>query len=319
MQNAERWSALGAGAPVGLGAISGLRGYESQPMSKQERGSPLPTPPGPPNRWLAALWDDVNKVGAATVVAAWAATGRLEVPFVGLAMEAAYLLFVPESSWFRQRLLARQRVREADYRRRLHEQVLPLAGPEYQRVYEAMLHTREAIEKNIPPDEPTSLEMLRQLDYMLEKSSLFTYQLVQYRQYLARLYGDRGRGSTPLEMAQVLMAQADEQIARLRAQLQRPGPEQTRSVLEENIGVLQKKRELLERIATLSQNIVLHLQLFRNSFDLVGGLVQTRAPDEILTVINDAISKAELTATLGEQSSQIDDQIRKLRLDVMAQ
>jgi len=55
---------------------------------------------------VAALREDANLVSLAAVGATWAATGLLAVPFVGLAAEAAYLLFAPESSWFHKRMEA---------------------------------------------------------------------------------------------------------------------------------------------------------------------------------------------------------------------
>lgn len=284
-------------------------------MSDAERETPLPEPPKPPNRFAAALKDDVNKVGAAAIAATWIATGMLAVPFVGLAAEAAYLLFVPESSWFRKRMRARHKAAEAEYRRRLHEDVVRVAGSGYARSYEAMLRIRETVSKHGDPEDETGREMLQQLDYMLEKYSLFTHQMVQYQRYLTQLAGGR-QGGTP-EAAQRLIEQADEQLARLHSQLDRTRDDRTRAVIEQNIDVLDKKRALIQRVGALVQNLSLHLQLFRNSFDLVGGLVQTRAPGEVLSVINEAVSRAELTSTLAEQSGQIDEQIRQLRMDVM--
>ncbi|MBI3945779.1 MAG: hypothetical protein HY321_07660 [Armatimonadetes bacterium] len=287
-------------------------------MSEQNRASGLPEPPKPPNRFLAAIKDDVNKVGLAAIAAAWAASGMLAVPFVGLAAEAAYLLFAPESSWFRKRLHARQQAAEGFYRARLQEAVLPRAESQTRRGYEAMLRARETIGESMDPKEATSREMLRQLDYMLEKYLLFTHQIVQYHRYLAHLHGDRsGRDLAVSELATRLTQLCDDQLERLNNQLRRANDDRTRSVVQQNIDVLQKKRALIERVATMAQNLTLHLQLFRNSFDLVGGLVQTRPPDEVLQVINDAVGKAELTSALNEQSSQIQEEIRQLRLEVL--
>jgi hypothetical protein len=284
-------------------------------MSDAEGKAPLPEPPKPPRRFVSALKDDVNKVGAAAIAAAWIATGMMAVPFVGIAAEAAYLLFVPESSWFRKRVRARHKAAEAEYRRRLHEQVARFAGSSYSRSYDAMLRIRESVAKETDPEDETSGEMLQQLDYMLEKYSLFAYQMVQYQRYLEHLAG--GREGNPADLAQRLVEQANQQLARLHSQLDRTRDDPTRAVIQQNIDVLDKKRALIERLGALVQNLSLHLQLFRNSFDLVGGLVQTRAPGEVLNVINDAISRAELTSTLSEQSGQIDEEIRQLRMEVL--
>jgi len=105
--------------------------------------------------------------------------------------------------------------------------VLPLAGPEIQRQFEEMLRTRDAIEKSVAPDDSTSREMTRQLDYVLEKFLLFTYQIVQWHAYLVRLAGDRAQGAGTQELVDRLMQQLDAQVARLQSQQQRASDDAT--------------------------------------------------------------------------------------------
>lgn len=100
--------------------------------------------------------------------------------------EAGYLLFVPDSQWFARRLAKRYDEEINERRRKLKEQILPTLSPAMQDRYLRLESTRDQIYSECNNDErPWFREVLRKLDFLLEKFLLFGGKEVQFRNYIA--------------------------------------------------------------------------------------------------------------------------------------
>ncbi len=78
-----------------------------------------------PSKLKKPSWRLFNTVGLAGFAAISAATLN-PVPLLGaLVVEAAYLLFVPDSKWFERRLASKYDKEVEDRRRKLRDQVFP--------------------------------------------------------------------------------------------------------------------------------------------------------------------------------------------------
>jgi len=149
------------------------------------------------NKFLAAFQETFNLVGLAGIGAIGIAGGAATIPFLlaGVALEAAYLLFVPDSRWYVGRLSARFDSEVAERRAQLAAQILPTVG---QRTQERF-HRLEAIRAQIKAQpgmekEDWFREVLRKLDYLLEKFLLFASKESQFRSYIQSVYDEGATG-----------------------------------------------------------------------------------------------------------------------------
>lgn len=153
------------------------------------------------NRFQEALKENLNVVGLSTAAALSMATLNPLPLLVGLVAEAAYLLFVPDSKWYEQRLSLRHDAEIELRRRKLKEQVFEKLRPEMQDRFARLEDTRIQLVGQGPVDQTWFREVLRKLDYLLEKFLLFGSKEVEFRTYLqsvlAEIRNERQRGKGP--------------------------------------------------------------------------------------------------------------------------
>jgi len=120
------------------------------------------------NRIHEAFKEGYNVVGLTTAVAASVALSSPLPLLAGLVMEAAYLLFVPDSRWYETRV-ARKFDAEVEARRqRLKAEVLPTLRTELRDRFERLETTRLEIAAQPASGETWFAQVLRKLDYLLE-------------------------------------------------------------------------------------------------------------------------------------------------------
>jgi hypothetical protein len=153
------------------------------------------------NRYLEAFKESYNAVGIASAVALSAAL-LTPIPLIaGIVAEAAYLLFVPDSRWYTTRLSKRFDAEVEQRRQNLINQTLPLLRPEMQERYRRLEEMRRQIDTESQSDKTWFREVLRKLDYLLEKFLLFAAKEVEFRRYVQSLAdeldGDRNQYDLP--------------------------------------------------------------------------------------------------------------------------
>lgn len=144
---------------------------------------------GNSNRYLEAFKENFNVIGLSTAVALSAATLNPLPLLVGLVAEAVYLMFVPDTKWYEARLSERFDA-EIDRRRdELKAKVIPSLRPEMQARFERMEYMYRGI-KSQQADDPVRTatgwfrEVLRKLEFLMEKFLQFASKEVQFRLYL---------------------------------------------------------------------------------------------------------------------------------------
>ena len=148
------------------------------------------------NRFQEALKESYNVVGLAGAAALSAALLNPLPLLVGLVAEAAYLLFVPDSKWYEARLGQRHEAEIQRRREQLKQQVLPMLTTEMQNRFARLEAARLQIYAQAKGDQQWFDEVLRKLDYLLEKFLLFASKEVQFQSYL-RSVQNEVRGSQP--------------------------------------------------------------------------------------------------------------------------
>ena len=97
-------------------------------------------------RYVEAFKENFNVVGLTTIVAVSAATLQPLPLLVGLVVEAAYLLFVPDSKWYDVRLSKQRDLEVKNRRKRLREQIVPTLRREMQERFTHLEDMRAQLE-----------------------------------------------------------------------------------------------------------------------------------------------------------------------------
>jgi hypothetical protein len=147
-------------------------------------------------RYVEAFKENFNVVGLSTAAAVSAATLNPLPLLVGLVAEAAYLLFVPDSKWYESRLSKRHEAEIIRRREQLKAQVLPTLRPSMQGRFARLEETRAQIVAQPTAGQSWFLEVLRKLDYLLEKFLQFSNKEAQFRSYLQSLLEETRGGSS---------------------------------------------------------------------------------------------------------------------------
>jgi hypothetical protein len=147
---------------------------------------------------VAALKENYNTVGLAAAAAVSAALLNPLPLLVGLVAEAAYLLIVPDSKWYHERLARRGEVAAELDRQKLRARLLPTLRPELQARFAHLEEMRRQI--GTQDDNAWYREVVKKLDYLLEKFLLFGTKEAQFQSYLARLRAELKSGDWDLNI-----------------------------------------------------------------------------------------------------------------------
>ena len=305
-----------------------------------------------PNRYLQAFKESFNIVGL-TAAAAISAALLNPLPIIGaLVLEAAYMLFVPDLKWYQQRLA---KVHDADISKRREEakyRVLPLLRPDMQSRFarmEALLESIEAQSKTDAAREASgwSREVIRKLDFLLEKFLQFAAKDVQFRDYLISVLGEvRGesqllprRQSAPNSQRAArnrsyslqievdpgvqdtvveIQNHYDGELTELKNLHAQESDQSTQAVLEKRVEVLQRRREFIGKIGKVLTNLNHQLMLLEDTFGLISDELRARPPEQVLADIDDVVFQTKTMTELLEEMSPYESTLSRGAMDSMA-
>lgn len=151
------------------------------------------------SRYLEAFKEGGNLIGLTSLVAASAALLSPLPLLAGLVVEAAYLLFVPDSHWYDARLSRRSDAEVEQRRQQLKAQTFTLLDADMQARFTRLEEIRSQINAQAQDDRKWFLTVLRKLDYLLEKFLLFAGKEAEFRRYIGSVWhdecGSRQRGA----------------------------------------------------------------------------------------------------------------------------
>jgi len=141
------------------------------------------------SRFQQAFKENFNLVGLAGAAAlSFALLNPLPL-LVGIVAEAAYLLFVPDSKWYESRLAARFDAEVVQRRDQVKAQVFPQISDRVRQRFDRLEGIRGQITAQPGMEKQDWFrQVLRKLDYLLEKFLLFASKEVQFRTYLANVH-----------------------------------------------------------------------------------------------------------------------------------
>ena len=294
--------------------------------------------PNKPNRYLEAFKEGSNLVGLTTLVAASAAL-LTPLPLVaGLVAEAAYLLFVPDSKWYASRLSRRNDAEVEARRQQLKDQTLPLLDPDMQGRFTRLEEIRRQINTQAQQDQKWFQEVLRKLDYLLEKFLLFGAKEGEFRAYLGNVWldecsernrqsaarpplprvgGGRPSSATPRsgqspripappadrvgQLVKDIQASYAADVAQVETLRQDETDENTKMVLDKRVEVLQQRTEGVGKIGRILTNLQYQLALLEDTFGLINDQIRARSPEQVLADIDGVVYQTDsMTKLLDE-------------------
>jgi hypothetical protein len=286
------------------------------------------------NRYLAAFQESYNVLGLASSVAVAAALLHPLPLLIGLVAEAAYLIFVPDTSWYSNHLSRRHDAEVQARRDELKAKTLPLLRPQLQHRFARLEAMRREIDIQAASDAVWMREVLRKLDFLLEKFLHFAVKEEQFRAYLQEArsevesgtqHGDRlravkGGASRPLrredeatppryspdgawvtDTVGVVQGAYERDIAGLQIQFEAETDESTRAILAKRIEVLQRRREFIGKIGKIVANLNHQLSLLEDTFGLISDELLARPPEQVLADIEDVVSQTNVMTQALEE------------------
>lgn len=265
------------------------------------------------NRYLAALQEQYNLLGLGSMMALSAATLNPLPILVGLVAEAAYLIFVPDTKWFESRLSRQHDAEVRAQREQLKSEILPKLRPTLQTRFARLEEERADIDRQAAADKLWMREVLRKLDFLLDKFLQFALKDEQFRVYLyearlEKLGGNKGTPPEPTdkwarETVELLQQDYDGDIAIIETNFERETDENTRAVLAKRLEVLKRRRDFIARMGKIVANLSQQLHLLEDTFGLISDELLARPPEQVLGDIEDVVSQTKsMTEVLEEMA-----------------
>lgn len=281
------------------------------------------------NKTAEAFKEGYNILGLAGMVALSAATLNPIPLLFGLVAEAAYLLFLPDSKWYDRRLSDRYDAEVVKRRERLKVEVFPSLPEGIRDRFTRLEGFRSQIGGHQFEGKRYYREVLRKLDYLMEKFLLFAIKEVQFRSYLRAVLEELDRadftwrkGEKPPKVRKrprsealeesgqwtreaVLSAQEayDQEVEAIREMLTKEENLHNQAVLEKRKDILFRRRTYVGRIGEILTNLTHQLSLIEDTFGLINDEIRARSPEQVLVDIEDVVSQSEsLTESLQDMA-----------------
>lgn len=282
------------------------------PPGKRKKPEPQKLSP-----FWEALKESVNVVGLAGAAALSMATLNPVPLLVGAVAEAAYLLAVPDTSWYRGLLARRQKVLDAkaalEYRESLKTELLPNLPPALADRYQRLERTKDQLEKDLPggSEEMFYSDILAKLDHLLESFLYFAQKDVQFRTYLLNLGGEvRGNQGGGQSKKQRHNPQDDAWVKSLVEDIDRSYLGELRDleakadsspVVAKRIEVLRRRSTYVHKIGETLINLQHQMALLEDTFGLISDEIRARSPKEVLTDVDDVVMQTNLMNDVLDQ------------------
>ncbi len=271
-----------------------------------------------PSRYLDAFKEGGNLIGLTSLVAVSAALLTPLPLLAGLVVEAAYLLFVPDSHWYDARLSRRNDAEVELRRQQLKVQTFAQLDSDMQARFTRLEQIRSQINAQAQDDRKWFLTVLRKLDYLLEKFLLFAGKEAEFRKYIGSVWADecgsqrRGSSHNPDEALAPPASRAAQMVTEVQASYKHDVEQaqalqvketdtNTKAVLDKRVQVLQQRSEGVGKIGRILTNLQYQLALLEDTFGLINDQIRARSPEQVLADIDGVVYQTDsMTKLLDE-------------------
>ena len=269
-------------------------------------------------------------MGLASLVAVSAALLNPVPLLVGIVAETIYLLFVPDSKWYTDRLSVRYDSEVVARREKLKQEVGPTLPMSVMARFSRLEAMRNQIGSQTFEGKKWFREVLRKLDYLMEKFLLFGSKQVQVQTYLRSVYDETDQGAVvppPTVQSNIrkvirgvdpsgevdeawvqstvatIQGRYTKEIEDLDAMLKKDENLHNQAVLEKRKDILTRRREYVSQIGEILTNLNHQLHLMEDTFGLINDEIRARSPEQVLADIEDVVFQTDsLTEALQEVS-----------------
>jgi hypothetical protein len=296
------------------------------------------------NRFSQALKEQFNILGLAGAGALALATLNPLPLLIGIVAEAAYLLFVPDSKWYQSRLALRFDQEVLERRERLKTQVFPLVAPDMQERFERLEGIRQNLEARAKSDNANNAnrdsnddwfrQVLRKLDYLLEKFLLFAKKDAEFRTYVQSVYSsivkksnyrnpefdfDYGSDSKegkkvkklPTDWAQrtvsFIQSHYDSEVANVEEKSKEEQDFSTQAILDKRVDVLKQRHEYVGKIGRILTNLGHQMELLEDSFGLINDQMRARTPEQVLGDVDEMVTRTDAMTQLLDEFGNLEE------------
>ena len=291
---------------------------------------------GKPNRYVEAFKESANAIGLSGAFAVSAVTGSIVPLLAALAAETAYLLVIPDSKWYTNRLAKRKKIEDETKRLQRRETILPTLRVDLRDRFMRLERIREQVETQTQQNPDWFREVLRKMDDLLEKFLLIATKDSQFRTYLESLQSEKEAGlEVPWKKTSENMRKRESiegrEIPRrklyvsesesrwvqksveevqnrynnerleIEEAIEEETDEDTKSVLLKRLEVLQRRYDYVGKIGKILMNIAHQLQLLEDTFGLVNDEIRARSPEQLLADIEEVVLTTNVMASALEE------------------
>ncbi len=294
------------------------------------------------SRYAAAFHEPANYVGLASLVALSAALLNPLPLLAGVVAEVAYLLFVPDTNWFTNRLDAKFDAEVKAHRQALKSKIFPKVREEVSTRFLWLEQARAQIEQTSDVKDKWFREALRKLDFLLEKYLEFGDREAEFLNYLFSLIREanssmsqdeirrlppvvRLQNSAPASPANMAITPTDvkrmiesiqshyeEEIQSLATQLETETVLATKDILTKRKEVLSRRREFILRLSDMLVNLRHQMELIAETFGLINDEMRARSPEQVLADIDEVVLQATSLTDALDMVTPADQVVAKL-------
>jgi hypothetical protein len=286
---------------------------------------------------VEAFKEGYNMIGLAGAASLSAITLSPIPILLGIVVETAYLLFVPDSKWYQTRLSSRFDSEVIERRQKLKAEVFPYVADSIKERFLRLEDIRQQVESHPLSGENWLREVCRKLDYLLEKFLLFARRQSEFLRYIETIYDEvvldkkirPGRKANDRSLIPELPEPDEDKTRRRISSIQdnfdramtkieeeKASEEQdtTQAVLEKRHQVLSQRREYVGRIGRILTNLGHQMQLLEDSFGLINDQIRARPPEQVLAEIEGVVTQTDAMTNLLDEIASYDDMSRRFDL-----
>jgi len=253
------------------------------------------------------------------------------LPFLGgIVAEAVYLLFVPDTKWFTDRLESKFDLEVKAHRAALKAKLFPKVRDEVKDKFQWLESSRAQIEEGSDVKDKWFREALRKLDFLLEKYLEFGDREAEFLNYLFNLMRESYSSMTPDEIRHlpstcrpqyfeagpaaarlsheevkmiidVIENHYQLELSRMTDQIESETVLATKEILIKHQQVLTRRREFIVRLSDMLVNLRHQMELIAETFGLINDEMRARSPEQVLADIDQVVIQAtSLTDALDQ-------------------
>ena len=284
-------------------------------------------------KFLHALQEHYNLIGIASAFTLSMVVGNPLPLIVGLVAEAGYLIFVPDSQWYVARLSKKYDAEIEKQRTQLKEKVFGSLLPEQQERFLRLEARRNQIETVAAEDKSWFREILRKLDYLLDKFLMFGAKEREFRTHLESLQEEvrneptaqspvassssasrrsrRDQGVARVrqsseDIVQEVQESYEREMNRIRSETDREQDENTHSIQEKRLDVIQRRSDFVGKIGKILLNLDQQMRLVEDTFGLINDEIRARSPEQLLADIEEVVVASNTMTVTMEEVAMLD-------------